>query len=180
MGAKTVMTIALHSPDLVANLIPVDNAPVDAALKSDFGKYVQGMRKVEEARVHKQSEADEILQAYEEALPIRQFLLTNLIKADPSVPSSRLKMRIPIHILAKALDNMADFPYKDPEMHQYRKPTLFVRGTRSHYCADNTLPAIGSFFPRFEMRDVVSGHWVISENPAEFARVVKEWLGDKV
>lgn len=60
------MTVALHKPTLVENLIPVDNAPVDAALKSDFGKYVKGMKVVEEAQVQKQSEADQILQDYEE------------------------------------------------------------------------------------------------------------------
>lgn len=75
---------------------------------------------------------------------------------------------------------MADFPYKDPDTHRFLKPTLFVRGTKSKYVADDTLPVIGKFFPRFEVRDIVSGHWVISENPSEFARVVKEWLGDKI
>lgn len=65
-GAKTAMAVALHDPSLVANLISVDNAPVDAALGSDFGKYMQGMRKVEEAKAQKQTEADEILMAYEE------------------------------------------------------------------------------------------------------------------
>lgn len=60
------MTVALHKPEIIANLISVDNAPVDAALKSDFGKYVQGMRKVEDAQVQKQSDADAILQEFEE------------------------------------------------------------------------------------------------------------------
>ncbi len=60
------MTVALHKPSVVGNLISVDNAPADAALQSDFGKYMQGMRKVEDARVQKQSEADEILKPFEE------------------------------------------------------------------------------------------------------------------
>lgn len=60
------MTVALRKPQIVENLVSVDNAPVDAALKSDFGKYVQGMRKVEEARVQKQSEADDILKPFEQ------------------------------------------------------------------------------------------------------------------
>lgn len=64
MGAKTVMCVALHSPSKIANLIAVDNAPVDAALRSDFGTYVKGMREVERANISKQSEADEILQPY--------------------------------------------------------------------------------------------------------------------
>ena len=69
MGAKACMVVALRSPSLVANLIPIDNAPVDAALKSDFGKYVKGMQKVEQTKVTKQSEADTILAEYEEVLP---------------------------------------------------------------------------------------------------------------
>jgi hypothetical protein len=58
------MTYALTTPDRVRDLIPVDNAPVDAALKSDFGAYVQGMRKIQDVGVSKQKDADEILQEY--------------------------------------------------------------------------------------------------------------------
>jgi len=64
MGAKTAMCVALAWPDTVANLIPVDNAPIDAALKSDFATYVQGMRAVASARVSKRSQADAILEPY--------------------------------------------------------------------------------------------------------------------
>jgi pimeloyl-ACP methyl ester carboxylesterase len=66
MGAKTAMTLALQSPDLIDNIVSVDNAPIDAALLSSFGKYVQGMKRIEEAGVTKQAEADAILKDYEE------------------------------------------------------------------------------------------------------------------
>lgn len=59
------MTVALRSPQLVGALIPVDNAPVDANLKSDFHKYVQGLRDIEDAQVKTQAEADKILKLYE-------------------------------------------------------------------------------------------------------------------
>lgn len=65
-GAKAAMTLALHSPERVSALIPVDNAPVNAALQSDFPKYIRGMQHVESAKVTKQSDADKILQDYEE------------------------------------------------------------------------------------------------------------------
>lgn len=64
MGAKTVMTMALRDPNCCSNIIAVDNAPVDAALASDFPRYVEGMRKVEEAKVKSQKEADQILEPY--------------------------------------------------------------------------------------------------------------------
>ena len=60
------MTVALRDPGIVSALIPVDNAPADALLKSDFAKYVQGMRKIEDAKVTKQTEADDIMKLYEE------------------------------------------------------------------------------------------------------------------
>jgi hypothetical protein len=73
-GAKTAMTLALHSPELIHDIVSVDNAPVDAALLSDFGKYIQGMRKIEESQVTRHTEADKILQNYEEASHTEQDL----------------------------------------------------------------------------------------------------------
>ncbi|KAF2261034.1 alpha/beta-hydrolase [Lojkania enalia] len=176
MGAKTAMTVALRNPDCCQNIIAVDNAPVDAALSSDFPKYVEGMRKIEEAKVKSQKEADEILQPYAKELPVRQFLLTNLIRPTPGEP---LKFRIPVRTLAHALDDMADFPFTNPDERRFNKPALFVRGTRSHYVSDETLPIIGRFFPRFELVDIEAGHWVISENPEAFRRAVIEFLQEK-
>ncbi|MCJ1309990.1 hypothetical protein MMC25_003651 [Agyrium rufum] len=67
MGAKVAMTVALQSPELISALVPVDNAPIDAALKSDFGKYMQAMRKLEQSNITKQAEADAILAEFEPA-----------------------------------------------------------------------------------------------------------------
>jgi len=60
------MVVALRSSHSIGALIPVDNAPVDATLKSDFSKYVRGLRNVEEAKVTKSAEADDILRKFEE------------------------------------------------------------------------------------------------------------------
>lgn len=75
---------------------------------------------------------------------------------------------MPIDVLGKALANMGDFPYKDPGKARFEKPALFVRGTTSKYVPDEVLPAVGEFFPRFEVVDVEAGHWLISENPEAF------------
>lgn len=173
MGAKVAMVVALRNPEKVASLVPVDNAPVDAVLKSDFHKYVRGMRKVLEAKVTKQSEADEILKEVEESVPIRQFLLTNLTR-DPE--KKQLVFRIPLKTLGDALDNMGDFPYKDPHNARYKGRTLVIRGSKSHYVADDVLPLIGEFFPAFRVVDIDSGHWVISEKPEAFKQAVVEFL----
>ncbi|KAL8797089.1 MAG: hypothetical protein Q9182_007251, partial [Xanthomendoza sp. 2 TL-2023] len=54
------------SPGLLGALIPVDNAPVDAMLKSQFCKYVEGMKEIEKTGIRKQVEADQILSKYED------------------------------------------------------------------------------------------------------------------
>lgn len=198
MGAKVAMTLALRSPQNYSALIPVDNAPVDAALKSDFGKYVNAMREIEEqqekaqhgtgARIEKQSDADKILAKYESDISIRQFLLTNLVKMPRkgSTPHKvgdhhhahkmELRFRIPLQTLAKSLPAMADFPFKDPDVARFEGPTLVVRGTKSHYVSDETLPLIGRFFPRFELLDCDCGHWVMAEKFEEFRAGVVEWV----
>lgn len=173
MGAKVAMTMALRSPNRLKALVPVDNAPVDAVLKSDFSKYVQGLQEVERAKVSKQIDADEILKSYEESLPIRQFLLTNLIRAPGA---NYLRLRIPIDVLAANLEHMGGFPFKDPNEARYEGPTLFIRGTKSRYVNDDVLPLIGSFFPRFELHDIDCGHWVISEKPEAFKEAVVDFL----
>lgn len=176
MGAKVAMVLALQSPELVETIVSVDNAPIDAALSSNFGKYIQGMKRIEEANVKGQKQADEILQEYEKDLTIRQFLLGNLYKPEGE---QTMKFRIPLNYLGKALDNIGNFPFTDPDAVRFEKPALFVRGTKSHYVPDEALPIIGRFFPRFELVDIDAGHWVIAEQLELFRMAVVEFLRRK-
>lgn len=116
-----------------------------------------------------------------QSLPIRQFLLTNLVRSDPDEAHERgfQRFRVPLKTLAASLDHMADFPFKDPGEVRFEKPTLFVRGTKSRYVADETLPAIGQFFPTFQLSDIEGGHWIISEQPQAFKDAVVEFLEGK-
>lgn len=176
MGAKVAMTCALRKPNGYSGLVPLDNAPVDAALKSDFGIYVRAMQEVEAHKppLTKQSDADKILEKYEGNVAIRQFLFTNLVK-DPK-DKKKLMWRVPLGILARNLDNMGDFPYKGDDEVRYEGPTLIIRGADSRYVADESLPVIGKFFPRFELVDIVgAGHWVVSEKFEDTVAAVVEW-----
>ena len=179
MGAKVAMTMALRQPKEYTGIVPVDNAPLDAALKSDFGMYVNAMKEIEDVRprLGKQSEADKLLERYEKDVGIRMFLLMNFVKAETGKKGEKeMRFRIPLATLAKALPDMADFPFKDPDVTRFEGPTLVVRGTKSHYVSDETLPLVGKFFPRFEMVDCDCGHWVIAEKPEEFRQGVVEWV----
>ncbi|KAI0167045.1 alpha/beta-hydrolase [Hypoxylon sp. FL1284] len=177
MGAKTAMALCLGQPSLIGSLVAVDNAPVDATLGGSFGRYVRGMRRVDEAGVTRQADADAILREYESDLPVRQFLLGNLHRPEPGSPVHRF--RVPLDVLGRSLAHMGDFPFRDPGEARYERPALFVRGTRSPYVPDDVVPLIGRFFPRFRLVDVEAGHWLISEKPEEFLRAVIEFLTPK-
>lgn len=60
------MALALGSPDLVANIASVDNAPSDKSLGKGFADYVRGMKQIDASNCKRQAEADEILKQYEE------------------------------------------------------------------------------------------------------------------
>lgn len=59
------MALALRSPELVADIVAVDNAPVDATLSRDFAEYIRSMKKIQNANITRQAEADAILSEYE-------------------------------------------------------------------------------------------------------------------
>ncbi|CAK7208652.1 hypothetical protein SCUCBS95973_000174 [Sporothrix curviconia] len=179
MGAKTAMVMALKTPDLVHDIVAVDNAPIDAALLSNFGKYVLGMKEIDRAHVNRQNDADKILQPYEKSLTIRHFLMGNMHRVRTAKGEHILQFRIPLDTLGKALDALGDFPYKDPNAVRFEKNALFVRGTKSHYVPDEALPIIGQFFPRFEVVDIEAGHWLISENPEAFREAVVRFLSPR-
>jgi hypothetical protein len=97
------MTLALRSPEIINDIVSVDNAPIDAALLSNFGKYIQGMKKIEEAGVTRQAEADKILVNYEEvstttclhAWPTNSLSSLSLFDNSSSAISTDLQTRRP-------------------------------------------------------------------------------------
>lgn len=59
------MVLALRSSNILKAVVSIDNAPVRSALRSNFSNYIEGMRQIENARVMRQSEAEEILKTFE-------------------------------------------------------------------------------------------------------------------
>ena len=101
-----------------------------------------------------------------QSVPIRQFLLTNLVRPPGE---GFLTFRIPLGILGRSLESMGSFPYQASKARQFQGPTLFVRGTRSAYIPKDR-NVLSQFFPHFELVELDSGHWVISEQPGHFKR----------
>lgn len=181
MGAKTVMALALRRPDLPKMVVSVDNAPVDLASHniSVFNKYVkQLINALENHKYTKIKDVDAELAKVEPTKEIRQFLLTNINRGSNG---KYCTAKIPLHIIGKAITagNIAAWPYDHNLSRWTSGPTLFIRGTESQYVPDEILPDIGKYFPNFEVRDVKSGHWIISEKPQEFIDILVDFIERK-
>lgn len=181
LGAKTVMAVALRRPDLPSMVVSVDNAPVNATYSSGsvFSRYIRQLRIATEQFKYKNiKEVDAKLAEVEPNVVIRQFLLTNFNRGKKDEP---VTSKIPLETIGKAIDagNVASWPYDLNISRWSEGPALFIRGTDSTYVPDDVIPEIGKFFPDFEVRDIKSGHWVISEKPEEFMDVLTEFIERK-
>ena len=53
-------------PDLVSDVVAIDNCPIHLPLLDDFPRYLKGMAKVDDAKVKTHHEAEMILREYED------------------------------------------------------------------------------------------------------------------
>ncbi|PYI30222.1 alpha/beta-hydrolase [Aspergillus indologenus CBS 114.80] len=175
MGAKTAMTLALESPNLIKDVVAIDNGPIHLPLRSDFLRYLQGLARLQEERITSHRQADEILAAYEKDPAIRLWLISNPVKK-PNSPS--LDLRIPVEILNTAMGPLGDFPYRETQdgATQFHGRVLFLRAPRSHYIPETAFPTISSFFPAAKIVNIDSGHWIVQEKPEELRQAVTEFL----
>ncbi|KAG8934078.1 hypothetical protein FRC01_005239 [Tulasnella sp. 417] len=177
LGGKAVMAAALSPdlpPDALSKLIVVDMSPARGPISDEFRTYLKAMKEIQNKRVRSRKEADDVLQAYEPDVSVRQFLLTNLDRVQHETGHHQ-KFRIPLEILDKAIDGIGDFPY-EPDHRKWDGKTLFVKGSRSKYINRKNIPIAKEYFPNMEMITLEAGHWVHAEKPIEFVNRVSEFI----
>lgn len=176
MGSKAVMALAFRRPNLPKFVCAVDTAPIAFGNSdSQFGKYVNQLRlAVEKYKYTNMKDVDAKLAEVEPSEVVRQFLMTNLNRGKRH---EHITSKIPLDIVGNAINKgiIWSWPY-DLNISRWTGPTLFIRGTHSKYVPDEAIPEIAKFFPDFEIRDIESGHWVISEKPNEFMDVLSEFV----
>ena len=160
MGGKTAMTFACSYPERVTQLMVADIAPKFYPPHHQY--IIDALTALPVDEMTSRSEADFLLAEHLHDWGIRQFLLKNL----HWVEKGRLAFRFNLKVLSERMEEIGE---SLGSTDTYLGPTLFLRGSRSEYIANEDLPEIKRHFPKALLETIDdSGHWLHAENPGEF------------
>ncbi len=158
MGGKVAMWIALSAPDRIQHLVVVDIAPVQYS--DSFKQIFTGLKTIPLNNLSSRQQADQYLAEYVDEMPIRQFLLQNLINQ-----GGKYQWRIPINAIEQSIHLIIGFPVIS-HLKPYLSPVLFVAGAQSSYLAPEHHHLLKEFFPIYTLEVIENaGHWVHAEQP---------------
>lgn len=169
MGGLAAMMLAFANPELLEGVVVVDIAP--GTITANFRTIFDALMRLDLSQLKTREDADRDLSASIENLRVRQFLLQNLKRQ----PDGRFAWKCNLPELQRFVNDPKRFRIAD---HQYYAgPTLFIAGERSEYRIWERTDTIRKHFPRAEMRIVPgAGHWVHFDAPAEFVKILREFV----
>jgi pimeloyl-ACP methyl ester carboxylesterase len=131
------------------------------------------MRGLDLSRLSERAEADAALR---EAVPdqtVRAFLLQNLRR-----DGEGWRWQANLDVLGAALAVIGGWPEAElASAAPYRRPVLWVAGSRSDYVQQAYAGAMDRWFPAHRLVRVKNaGHWVHSEQPEVFLEVLRRFL----
>ncbi|MRH78367.1 alpha/beta fold hydrolase [Spiribacter sp. C176] len=174
MGGKVAMATALLEPTRVSGLMVVDIAPVTYDHSREHGSLINAMQALDLTAVNSREDADQALSKSIPNTPVRQFLLTNLVRQD-----NQWAWRLPLDILADQLPELQDWP-ASLSGRQWDGPAHFVYGGQSDYVLPSSHATIRQFFPAATLHCIDGvGHWVHAEKPDAFATELHSFLTGK-
>lgn len=136
MGGRAMIYFALKYPELVEKLIVVDISPVGriGTTQSPIPLFIQAMQATQipnNFTIHQgRNVADEKLKEIISEKSLRDFLITNLVKAE----SGEFKWRINLNTLDRCFQKgVAEFPDVLKMGLKFEGHTLFIGGSKSDY-----------------------------------------------
>ena len=168
MGGKTAALVSLLHPERIDKLIVVDIAP--RSYQAHHDHVFDALTSLDLGMFEHRKDIDDVLSRKIQEVPLRQFLMKNLIRDD----SGRFHWKMNLEVIEK---NYAQINEELPRDHQFDKPTLFIRGENSDYIQMKDLSLIYKLFPKAELATIKNaGHWVQVDAPKEFADTVLDFL----
>lgn len=168
MGGKVAMQFALDFPALVRKLVVVDMAP--RAYKRVHEPIFEALLALDLAAFQTRSEMEETLAPKIPSLNLRRFLLKNLGRDE----HGKFFWKMNLRGVAENYSRLGQVLATD---HHFEGPTLFIRGGKSDYINAADEDEIKRLFPASNLQTIpIANHWVHADAPAEFLKLVLEFL----
>jgi esterase len=170
MGGKVAMQFALSHPERVKKLIIADIAPVTYP-PADYPP-LKALLAVDLAVLEGRQQAMEIMSGYLDSTAVIDFLLTNLQRKK----SGKYTWRFNLDALSKHFSEIKAWPERQGV---FRGSTLFIKGSESEYLKEDHTRVITEMFPKVNLKVIAgAGHWLHSEKPRAFLKVVRDFLAE--
>ena len=171
MGGRVAMNYALAFPERVNKLIVADMSLRKGKLRPEHKAILGALSLVNLSNKKSYTEIERALSRFVKNKRRLQFILKNIIKTEDG-----FVWKLNPKGLIKNIGNVMP-ELKTPQ--RYNKPTLFIRGGASDFVLEKDEPAIYEHFPNAKIETMEgASHWLHSDNPTEFARLVMTFLED--
>lgn len=168
MGGKTAIRFAQKYPECLQRLIVADMGI--KRYPPHHQTVLEAIHSVDLLAVETRKEAEEKVQSIAADRSVSGFILKNLYRTSEGRYAWR--MNVP------ALENNMEAILSELPAEPVQKPTLFLRGGRSNYIADEDFANLSRLFPYAEFKTIDNaGHWLHAEQPELFSREVLSFLG---
>lgn len=171
MGGKVGMTLALKAPQRIRQLVVADIAPVHYGAHHD-GVF-SGLAAIDLKTLTSRQQADECLQRHVPEMPVRQFLLKNLVKSG----EGGFQWRLNLPTIIRHYDQILQGQHAE---HPYTGPVLFIKGGLSDYIKPGYQEHTATLFPNAQLKIIPgTGHWLHADKPELFARLVLRFFNSE-
>jgi len=168
LGGKVAMRFAQVFPACVKKLVVVDMAPRAYARTHD--RIFAALLALDLALFKTRPQIEAALAPEIPSLNLRRFLLKNLGRDESGNFFWKMNLRGVAENYSRLGEDLG------PACH-FAKPALFIRGGRSDYLNAADAVAIRAQFPLAEIKTIAAAnHWVHADAPAEFTRLVLDFL----
>lgn len=185
MGAKVAMIHALRYPDLVKGVISIDNPPYANSHASFITFEILHLLTHFTFKCLKQhpewslKQLSEYLTKWVEPNP----LIVNYFVSNLEMKNGKIREKSALRILNESYEEVVQWYLKDfGDIEQFAgqanvPPLLLIRATYSEFVgADVHKHAIAKYFPQYEIQDINTSHWVVTDDTKGFIKLVKNWV----
>lgn len=160
MGGKVAMYLAVTFPNLVDKLVVADISP--KYYKPHHQDVMAALNAVDFSTNPSRNEVQSTIEKHVTEPSVVQFLMKNVYRVTPQKLGFRFNLdafNSDDTLIGEAL----------PVDTVFNKPTLFLKGGKSHYITNADEELIQKHFPQAKIETVSNaGHWLHAENSEEF------------